>query len=129
MFNTNKHKKNIAAEVWYESHRFDMQDSLWCGDMLEKRDNLGRYYCAECLDENYYASREALWHAHIFDDLLAWVNNITPNHCLVEWGEPPSGSWGVTICSTDEVSESHNPGERVIPLVVSSHEKRPRQQI
>jgi hypothetical protein len=62
------------------------------------------YYCALCIPEyrTYYACREALWQAELFEPFLDWLNNkLFPAIWLGLYQGKGGGTWAELLNETD----------------------------
>lgn len=65
-----RHGVNVAVEL--EAECWDL---LWCEDLVA-RDDLDGWRCSSCPENSpAYSSLEALWVAHLFDPLAAWIEH------------------------------------------------------
>ncbi|MCD6526399.1 MAG: hypothetical protein J7K75_05380 [Desulfuromonas sp.] len=75
-------------------------------EVIEKRTVDGEYYCELCEDfcspSPRYVTRTALWEEHIFEEMLAWVNEIQPDIQVCLYGseeDPEVGYWVAQLLS------------------------------
>lgn len=64
-----------TVEMRVTHPRSDWWEILIDFDVCECSTPSGQYYCSACLLTEFFPSREALWEAHCFEALLAWINS------------------------------------------------------
>lgn len=73
---------NTSDEYW---------DILQVYDVCEFRTEDGRYCCEGCEQPVYYATRASLWEAHILEELLSWINQISEDDWIGLYGSETEG--------------------------------------
>lgn len=84
--------KTGRVEVWATFKDIGLYDILTDFDLIEKRDNSGKYYCDLCILKNreYYNTRNELWEKHSFEPLFHWINEkLTDSNylCFFDYGK------------------------------------------
>ncbi len=68
--------------MYVENKKEGIFDWLRDFEVLEKRDNLGRYFCGYCIEPENYSTRGELYEKHQFERILSWVNMLNRNMVL-----------------------------------------------
>ena len=79
---------NGTVEVVINNKDGEYQDVVADFDLHEETTAEGMYYCQSCLERTYYPDRASLWRAHVFDDMLEWINEINNDDWICLWGYP-----------------------------------------